>query len=197
MDLPIGVTSYADRHGKTRYRFRKTGKPSRDLPGRPGEAKFNEVYKAAADGVRGPRGIITEIRRQAKRTALEDYCCYGIVRIKARALKLKVPFDLTDQQMRAVLREQGWKCAISKIDFDLRTPGEVGGPRPFGPGVDRIIPANGYRADNIRIVCNIINFAMNRWGLDPLLDLFSHMYRNGMLREQTEEIDKRLSKKRQ
>jgi integrase len=49
-DLPDGVTEFKDRHGKTRYRFRRKGLPPRSLPGVPGEARFQDAYREAISG---------------------------------------------------------------------------------------------------------------------------------------------------
>lgn len=43
-DLPPNVAAVKDRHGKTRYRFRRKGWSSRYLPGHPGEAAFHQAY---------------------------------------------------------------------------------------------------------------------------------------------------------
>ena len=51
MDLPDGVTSYTDRHGKTRYRFRRRGLPSMDIPGTPGTDEFEDACRRAANGI--------------------------------------------------------------------------------------------------------------------------------------------------
>jgi site-specific recombinase XerC len=48
-DYP-GVSSYQDRHGKTRWRFRKTGLKPALLPGEPGSKPFAAAYKAAIEG---------------------------------------------------------------------------------------------------------------------------------------------------
>lgn len=53
MPLPPFVSSYQDRYGKTRYRFRKKGLPSRSLPGEPGEERFEAVYAQARAGIGG------------------------------------------------------------------------------------------------------------------------------------------------
>jgi integrase len=47
-DRPF-LSSYKDRHGKTRWRFRR-GKIDRSLPGQPGDQRFEEAYQAAIDG---------------------------------------------------------------------------------------------------------------------------------------------------
>lgn len=46
--------SYADRHGKTRWRFRR-GKSSRSLPQQPGHPEFEAAYLAAIEGRAAPK----------------------------------------------------------------------------------------------------------------------------------------------
>lgn len=43
-DLPPNVRAVKDRHGKTRYRFRRKGWKSAYLPGHPGSAEFHSAY---------------------------------------------------------------------------------------------------------------------------------------------------------
>lgn len=47
-----GVTSFADRHGKIRYRFREKGRGGKqiNLPGEPGDPAFELAYQAALRG---------------------------------------------------------------------------------------------------------------------------------------------------
>ena len=49
--LPDNVTSYKDRHGKTRYRFRKTGLPVYHFRNPPGTEGFREEYRQACEAV--------------------------------------------------------------------------------------------------------------------------------------------------
>lgn len=63
-DLPPNVRPVTDRHGKTRYRFRRKGWPSAYLPGTPGSAAFHKAYATIieggpreADGVASPRAV--------------------------------------------------------------------------------------------------------------------------------------------
>lgn len=49
MERPPFASPYKDRHGKTRWRFRR-GKITKSLPGRPGEPPFEEAYRAALEG---------------------------------------------------------------------------------------------------------------------------------------------------
>lgn len=46
-----GVSAYRDRHGKVRWRYRRTG-VSVSLKGRPGDLEFENGYKAARDGIK-------------------------------------------------------------------------------------------------------------------------------------------------
>jgi integrase len=49
-NLPDHVTSYFDRHGRIRYRYREKGKPARSLPGESGEPRFEAAYADATLG---------------------------------------------------------------------------------------------------------------------------------------------------
>lgn len=52
--LPENVTSWKDRHGKTRYRFRKSGLPVHHFKAAPGTAEFMEELHAARNAVAAP-----------------------------------------------------------------------------------------------------------------------------------------------
>jgi site-specific recombinase XerD len=50
--LPDNVTPYRDRHGKTRYRFRKTGLPTHHFRSEPGTPEFMEEYLLAKSALK-------------------------------------------------------------------------------------------------------------------------------------------------
>lgn len=59
--LPEHVTAYKDRHGKTRYRFRRRGYPSYHFKAAPGSDEFIAEYAAALEAKQGdryPRGTV-------------------------------------------------------------------------------------------------------------------------------------------
>lgn len=57
-DLPPNVTRMIDRHGKTRYRFRRRGYRTAYLPGGPGDAVFHAKYaEIVAQGPMGPAPV--------------------------------------------------------------------------------------------------------------------------------------------
>ncbi len=55
------VSSFKDRHGKTRYRFRKTGYPTVYLKGEPGTPEFLESYQAVLQGRAAPKDPTTRV----------------------------------------------------------------------------------------------------------------------------------------
>ena len=174
--LPPGVSAYRDRHGKTRYRFRRKGLPAQEIPCAPGDPRFDELCRAAAQGIARTRPLkVRAARIKAYRLEIKDRCVDAVTRAKWRAREFNIPFGLDRDEVLAILDKQDWRCAVSGIEFDLQRTNGNGRANPFGPSIDRIIPADGYRAGNIRIVCNIVNFAMNEWGLAPLTRLVEQM----------------------
>jgi len=70
-DLPPNVRPVKDRHGKTRYRFRRKGWKSHYLPGDPGSAEFHETYAAILKA--GPQAAPEVERvRPVKPKSLDD-----------------------------------------------------------------------------------------------------------------------------
>lgn len=54
--LPPGVTTYPDRYGRARYRFRRKGLPDKTLPEQPGTDRFRAAYEEALAGAsRAPK----------------------------------------------------------------------------------------------------------------------------------------------
>lgn len=80
--------------------------------------------------------------------------------VKLGARKRKILFEISPALVFVMLEIQEWKCIKTNIDFDLTT-GE--GTKPFGPTIDRIDNSFGYLPSNIQIVCNMYNYAKNKW----------------------------------
>jgi hypothetical protein len=68
-------------------------------------------------------------------------------------------------------------CSVSGLPFDLTVVGTGQARHPFAPSLDRIDREQPYRRDNVRLVLAIANFAMNAWGLGPLIDLSDGVHR--------------------
>jgi hypothetical protein len=111
-----------------------------------------------------------------ERQAFWRYCVQTKNAARERSRTKSVPCNIDDHLIDRLLVDQNWRCAVSGIP--LKAPrGYREGYRkdPFGPSLDRIVPALGYVDGNLRIVCNIVNSAMNEWGLESLLELLNAM----------------------
>ena len=63
-------------------------------------------------------------------------------------------------------RVQHGCCAITGMTFSLKRVGTGQARRPFAPSLDRVDGEGGYTRDNVRLVCQMVNFALNRFGED-------------------------------
>lgn len=164
-----GVGAYMDRHGKQRWRYRK-GALTVSLPGLPGDQKFETAYEAAAVGKKFVSRSM-EIRRAS---FLDHYAKRALAKAKERAARKDVEFSMGSADVGRLMESQDWRCAVSAIPFivDRQTNEQE---EPFRPSIDRITPGKGYVIGNVRLVCEIVNLAMNRWGEKPLLQLVEAM----------------------
>jgi hypothetical protein len=91
-----------------------------------------------------------------------------------RSAEARRAFAIRPADLLMAWRQAGGRCAVSGIDFDLDA---VMSRRraPFAPSLDRIDSSLGYVPGNIRLVCQIVNFAMNEWGEAPLRRLAAAM----------------------
>jgi hypothetical protein len=159
-ELPVNVGSYRDRHGKVRWRYRK-GEINVPLPGGPGDQDFEYAHQLAASGKLAQSSLSPAVNRGA---LMRDFTREVLARVKNRSCKKGVPFSLTVDDIKGLMEEQKWRCAVSGIRFMVGK----GADSPFQPSLDRIEPSKGYVPGNVRIVCYIVNLAMNKWGEDPL-----------------------------
>lgn len=77
-----------------------------------------------------------------------------------RSARRGIPFHLKWQEIQRII-ENG-RCEVTGIPFDL-TPNEDGGPSPYAPSIDQVVPGLGYTPDNIRVVVLIYNLAKGQW----------------------------------
>lgn len=105
----------------------------------------------------------SQTKQSVQRGAFWRYCNVAANGAISRARQRGLPCEIDAYAIDRMLVDQGWRCAISNMPLEAR--GDHG---PFGPSLDRIVPALGYVPGNIRVVCNMANWAMNRWGEEPL-----------------------------
>jgi len=106
-------------------------------------------------------------QREVYRT-FEGQMKHRVRAARGRAQRFGLDFDLAVQDLLELWDEQDGKCAISGLPMVIDS-GEEKGKQAFRPSVDRIVPKRGYVRGNIRLVTTIVNFGINKWGLDPFL----------------------------
>lgn len=116
----------------------------------------------------------TQIGPKEDRSAFWVYCTQTAFAAANRSATKGLPCDIDAHFIDRLLVDQRWRCAVSGMPFT--TPKTALGrhrKNPFGPSLDRIVPSLGYVAGNLRVVTNIVNSAMNEWGLESLLEMIA------------------------
>jgi hypothetical protein len=78
----------------------------------------------------------------------------------------------------------GGCCSVSGLPFNFLVVGDGQAKRPFAPSLDRIDRHKPYKKNNVRLVVSIANFAMNAWGVNPLLHLATAVHAKHGVRAQ-------------
>lgn len=94
----------------------------------------------------------------------------GGARSRAKARRLDLDPDLA-QTIFNHFRENKGRCALTGLPFHLLEVGSGKARRPFAPSIDRIDSSSGYTRDNVRLVCQAVNFALNAYGEDTFLEI--------------------------
>jgi len=121
-----------------------------------------------------------------------DTDCNNVRRLVRRLLETSrwnakrrsMSFNLTVDDIHRMLEQNGYRCAVTWIPFDVTPAPAKNARRPWVPSIDRIDRTAGYTPDNVRLVCAAANFAMNMWGEDVLARLArAYAERKGLLRD--------------
>lgn len=94
---------------------------------------------------------------------------YGPVLWNCRknAAARKIDFSLTDDGFRELVIRAGGRCEVTGLRFNGNRHG-ASKRRPYVPSIDRIDSSKPYSADNVRLICACVNYALNEWGTDVL-----------------------------
>ena len=108
-------------------------------------------------------------------------------RHRASARDRNMPFDLEPAQVYDLMQSTGFRCAVSGIPFS-KYVAETAWRDPWAPSLDRIENRHGYIWENVRVVCQIANIAMNAWGYDTMLRMARGVVRSASSVSQEEEV---------
>ncbi len=110
----------------------------------------------------------------------QERIVYGTIYRVARknAAQRSIPFTLTRPEFDALVEHADGRCMISGVLF---SPARVSGStrRPYMPSLDRVDSSKGYSFDNVRLVCVLVNIALNEWGIEPLLHIARGIIEHG------------------
>jgi hypothetical protein len=81
---------------------------------------------------------------------------------RQRASKSGLDYTLSSSDIVAQAKAQGWKCAITKIPFEIDKQTQVHSC-PWAVSLDRIDSSKGYVAGNVRLVVWSYNLLKSDW----------------------------------
>lgn len=172
-DYP-GLTIERSPSGNLRFRVRVEGNPRRriSLTVGPEHYDFLRQFRSAREGHPPQRDRGAKIRSTGH---VSDEIKTMLKKAATRAAERGHDFDLSGEFLLGLLERQGFKCAISKLDFDL-SPKESYHRRPFTMSIDRIDGRLGYTKSNVRLVCTMVNIARSDWSDDDFLQMCRAVY---------------------
>jgi hypothetical protein len=121
--------------------------------------------------------VLIEIYRKESDVDFDDQTerCEWLRRLQAsakgRARKAGMSFTLPAEYTVKLDGDQGGRCAVTGIKFNLERFADALVKHPFAPSVDRRLSSGGYTEDNVRLVCVAVNFGMGQWGEEVFLTL--------------------------
>ena len=83
-----------------------------------------------------------------------------------RAAAKGLPCDIDMEHIEELALANNGRCALSQIPFSPAR-GEYRAS-PWAMSIDRIESKGGYVKGNVRLVCYIVNVALNEWGVEAL-----------------------------
>lgn len=100
------------------------------------------------------------------------YCKKLVVSLKSRAIRQKIDFNLTTEDLIAQLEVQNNKCFYTNKELNFKLKTEKGNsPHKYMPSIDKLDPKKGYVKNNIVWATLFINRVKNDMSLGEFLEL--------------------------
>jgi hypothetical protein len=90
------------------------------------------------------------------------YSLLSAAQSRARKNNLDINIDLNF--LLSLYEKQNGKCKLTNLEFTFEPKGVETNYNPFNPSIDKIDHSKGYTKDNVRLVCTIVNLALNTFG---------------------------------
>jgi len=159
---------------KVRYWYAWRGGPR--LVGEPGSTEFVQSFIDADSQPIRERVDFKRIEPVRFENAPEWLLILAISAQK-RAKSKGIEFSLTPMDLVEIAREAKGRCVVSGFPFTFLRQEELR-VNPFVPSIDRIDSRVGYIRSNVRLVCWIVNVALQDWGDKPFLEIVEFMKNN-------------------
>ena len=139
--------------------------------------KGKENYKPEENKARYQKTKVNFLKRKEEWYLSISGRLYDLMQAaKDRSKKKNTPFDLTLDFLLQKYEEQNGTCVLTGLQFIFeRTSNKQQRYTPFGPSLDKIDYTKGYTQDNTRLVCVIVNLALNTFG-DECFDKMCEAY---------------------
>lgn len=132
--------------------------------------KGREKYNPAHNAARYKRYRKSYLRRRAEYSMTVRGRLRSIFNAaQDRARRHNWLFAIDFDWILGLCSQQSGKCKLTGISFTYeRNPNSERFYFPYSPSLDRIDSSKGYIKDNVRLVCVVVNLALNRFGEDVL-----------------------------
>ncbi|MBC24421.1 MAG: hypothetical protein CMJ32_10970 [Phycisphaerae bacterium] len=161
------------RGGRVRYRVREKGNPSNRVVifSEPGSPEFILHYELARSGVNIAQSTPRTARKYLYNTkVVGEAAKLAVARARKRATRKNVLFQMTEEMVIELLRQQRCRCALTGMTFAFGAH-EGGLRNPRAMSLDRIIPVGGYVPGNVRLITTMANVARSDWGDDEFFEM--------------------------
>lgn len=115
-------------------------------------------------------------RRKQTLTSIEGRLYMIFKAAQDRAKRANLPFTITREWVTNQWEIQQGKCKVTGIPITLNV--NENGEKfyaPFNPSLDQIHAGRGYTPENTRLICVIVNLALNKFG-DEAFDAMCRAY---------------------